>query len=169
MVTSNVVDLGVLNEAPDLGLLQVVKVVVVSGTEVSAETAVVAGDDNTTAAGGLLLVDTVLDTETSGLDGIVQDSSVLVITDTTEVDDAVVRQDVLGTTGGVLSGTTSNQLSLEIGEEVFVERLVVVLSEDGIVGLEIILGKQLVVTDSLDVWDKLSVAVWPEPCLRTPR
>lgn len=169
MVASNVVNLGVLNEAPDLGLLQVVKVVVVSGTEISAETAVVAGDDNTTATSGLLLVDTVLDTETGGLDGIVQSGSVLVITDTTEVDNAVVREDVLSTTGGVLSGTTSNQLSVVVVEEVFVERLVAVLGEDGIVGLEAILGKQLVVTDSLDVCNILSVAVWPNPCLHTPR
>lgn len=169
MVASNVVNLSVLNEAPDLGLLQVVEVVVVSGTEISAETAVVAGDDNTTATGGLLLVDTVLDTETGGLDGIMQDSGVLVITDTAEVNDAVVRQDVLGTTGGVLSGTTSNQLSLEVVEKVFVERLVVVLGEDGIVGLEAILLKQLLVTDSLDVCNKQSVAAWPEPCLHTPR
>lgn len=72
--TTNVVDLGILNKAPDLGLLQMINRVVVGGTEISAQAAVVAGDDNTATASLLLRVDAVLDTQTGGLDGVMQDS-----------------------------------------------------------------------------------------------
>lgn len=122
MVATNVVHLGILNEAPDLRLLQVVEVVVVRSTEISTQTSVVAGNDNAAAAGLLLRVDTVLDAEASGRDSVVHDGRVLVITSTTEVDDAVGGQDVLGTTGGVLGSTTSNQLGVVVVEQVFVQR-----------------------------------------------
>lgn len=153
MVASNVVDVGVLNESPVLRLLQVVQVVVVGSAEVSAETAVVAGDDNAASAGGLLLVHAVLDTQASGLDGIAQSSSVLVVTDTAEVDDAVGGQDVLGATGRVLGSTAGDELGVEVVEEVLVEAEVLLFSEDGVVGLEVVLLQQGLVTDSLDVCD----------------
>lgn len=70
--TTDIEDLGVLDKLPDLGLLQVVDIVVVGSTEIGAETSVVASDDNTTSSGLLLGVDSVLDTEASSLDGIVK-------------------------------------------------------------------------------------------------
>lgn len=153
VVASNVVDLGVLDESPVLGLLQVVQVVVVGSAEVSAETAVVAGDDDAASAGGLLLVDAVLDTQAGGLDGIVQGGGVLVVADAAEVDDAVGGQDVLGATGGVLGSTTGNELGVEVVEEVLVEAEVLLLGEDGVVGLEVVLLQQGLITDGLDVCD----------------
>jgi hypothetical protein len=151
VVASNVEDLSVLNERPDLGLLQVVKAVVVGSAEVSAETAVVAGDNNTASASWLLGVNTVLDTETGSLDGILQDGRVLVVTDTTEVDDAVGGEDVLGTTGGVLRSTSGNELGVEVVEQVLVDVKVRLFGEDGVVGLEAVLVQQSLVADSLDV------------------
>lgn len=148
---TNVENISVLSKSPDLGLLQVVEAVEVGSTEVSAEGAVVAGDDGTAAASLLLGVDTVLDTETGGLAGIAESGGVLVVTDAAEVDDAVGREDVLGTTGAVLGGTTGNQLRLVVVEEVLVEGLVLVLGEDGIVGLELVLVEELLVAESLDV------------------
>lgn len=61
MITTNVVDLGVLHQAPDLGLLEVVEAVVIGGAQVGAHAAVVAGDDDAAAAGGLGRLDAVLD------------------------------------------------------------------------------------------------------------
>jgi hypothetical protein len=151
VVASNVVDLGVLNEGPVLGLLQVVQVIVVGSTEVSAETAVVASDDNTASASGLGLINTVLDTQTGGLDGIVQSGGVLVVANTTKVDDAVGGQDVLGATGRVLGSTAGDELGVEVVEEVLVEAEVLLLGEDGVVGLEVVLLQESLVTDSLDV------------------
>ena len=148
---TNVVVISVLNQAPDLGLLQVVKTVVVSSTEVSAERAVVAGNDDTAAASLLLGVDAVLDAQARLLDSIVKDSRVLVITGTAEVDDAVGGQDVLGTAGGVLGGATSNELGVVVVEKVFVEGNVLLLGEDGVVGLEAVLVEKGLVAEGLDV------------------
>ncbi len=148
---TNVEDIGVLGKGPDLGLLQVVEVVVVGGAEVGAERAVVAGDNGAAAAGGLLGVDAVLDTKAGGLDGIVKGGGVLVIADAAKIDDAVGGEDVLGAAGAVLGGAAGDQLGLVVVEEVLVERDVLLLSQDGVVGLELVLVEELLVTDGLDV------------------
>lgn len=148
---TDVVHLGVLDELPDLGLLQVVQVVVVGSTEVGAQASVVASDDGTAAASLLLGVDAVLDTEASGLDGVVEDGRVLVVAGTADVDDAVGREDVLGTSGAVLGSAASDELGIIVVQEVLVERDVLLLGEDGIVGLEAVLVEQGLVTDGLDV------------------
>lgn len=154
MVTTNVVHVGILNEAPNLRLLQVIEIIVVGGTKISAQASVVAGNDYTATTSLLLRVDTVLDAETSSLDGIVHDGRVLVITSTAKIDNTVGGQDVLGTTGRVLGGTASNQLGIVVVEEVLVQGEVLVLGENGIVGLEAVLVEKGLVTNSLDICTK---------------
>jgi hypothetical protein len=95
VVTPDVVELGLLDEGPDVGLLQVLKLVLVGSSEVSAHAAVVAGDDDTALAGGLRLVDTVLGVDTGLLTGLLEDLAVLVIANTANVDDGVVGEQVL--------------------------------------------------------------------------
>jgi hypothetical protein len=151
VVPADIVGLGVLDEGPDVGALQVLQVVVVGGAQLSAHAAVVTGDDNAAAAGGDLGVDTVLDAQTGLLAGIAEDGGILVVADTAEVDDAVLGQDVLGTTGRVLGGAAGNQLGIVVVEEVLVEVLVLLLGQDGIVGLETVLLKQRLVAKALDV------------------
>lgn len=151
VVTADIVGLGVLNESPDIRTLQMLKVVVVGGAELGAHTPVVAGDDNATAAGRDLGVHTVLNTEASLLAGLAEDIGVLVVANTTEVDDAVGRQEVLGTTGSVLGGATGNQLGIVVVEEVLVDASMLLLSEDGIVGLEAILLEEGLVAEGLNV------------------
>lgn len=151
---TNVVDLSILNELPDLGLLQVVDIVVVGGTEISAQASVVASNDNTASASLLLGVDSVLNTETSSLDGIVEDGRVLIVTSTTEVDNAVGRENVLGASGRVLGSTTGNELGVVVVQEVLIEGDMLLLGEDSIVGLEAILVEQGLVTKGLDVCER---------------
>lgn len=151
VVAADIVDLGVLDKRPNLGLLQVLEVVVVGGTELSAHGAVVASDDNTATAGADLGVDTVLDAEASLLDSIVEDGSVLVVADTAEVDDAVGREEVLSTAGGVLGSATGDQLSIVVLEEVLEEALVLLLGEDGVVSLEAVLLEESLIAKGLDV------------------
>lgn len=158
METTNVEEISLLNEAPDLGLLQMVETVVVGSTKVGAETAVVAGDDGSATASLLLGVDAVLDTQAGGLDGIMQNGSILVVADTAKVDDAVGGQDVLGTTGRVLGGTASNQFGLVVVEKLFVDGDVLLLGQNSIIGLERVLVEQLLVADSLDIWAVLAYA-----------
>lgn len=151
VITTNVVHIGVLNELPDLRLLQVVEIVVVGGAEISAQASVVAGNDNTATTSLLVGVDAVLDAKASSVDSILHDGGVLVIASTAEVDDAVGGQDVLGTTGRVLGGTTSNQLGIEVVEQILVQREVLLLGQDGVICLESILVEKGLVANSLDI------------------
>lgn len=148
---ANVVDARVLDQGPDLGLLQVVDVVVVGGPEISAQASVMAGDDDAAAARLLLGVDAVLDTQAGGLDGVVQDGRVLVVTGASKVDDAVGGQHVLGAAGRVLSGAAGDELGVVVVEEILVQGNVLVLGEDGVIGLEAVLVQQGLVADGLDV------------------
>lgn len=97
VVTTDVVELGLLDQRPDLGLLEVLKLVLVGGSEVGAHAAVVASDDNTTLTSGLGLIDAVLGVDTGLLASILEDVTELVLTDTTDVDNGLLREHVLGT------------------------------------------------------------------------
>lgn len=93
MVATNEVCLALLDDVPVL--LQVVELVAVGGGKVGAQAAVVASHNNATAAGGLLLIDTVADLKTSLLGGVGEDVGVLVLADAAKVDDGLGREDVL--------------------------------------------------------------------------
>lgn len=153
VITTNVVHLSTLDQLPDLGLLQELDLVVVSGTQLGAHGAVVAGDDDGAAAGGLLRVDAVLDPKADLLDGIAQDGGVLVITDTTRVDDAVGWQHVLGATGRVLGGAAGDQLGVVVVEKLLEDAGVLSLGQDGIVGLEAVFVQERLISNGLDVWN----------------
>jgi hypothetical protein len=130
VVATNKVCLALLDNVPVL--LKVVKLVAVGSSKVGAQAAVVASDDNTAAASGLGLVDAVANLEASLLGGIGEDVGVLVLANAAEVDDGLGREDVLqgelerrvaqletcaaylGTSGGVLSGTTGSEDSLAV-------------------------------------------------------
>lgn len=153
MITTNVVHLSTLDQLPDLGLLQELDLVVISGTQLGAHGAVVAGDDDGAAAGGLLRVDAVLDPKADLLDGIAQDGGVLVITDTTRVYDAVGWQHVLGATGRVLGGAAGDQLGVVVVEKLLEDAGVLSLGQDGIVGLEAVFVQERLISNGLDVWN----------------
>lgn len=95
VVATDVVELSLLDERPDVGRLQVIKLVLVGGSEVSAHAAVVAGDDNTTLAGRDVLIDAVLGMDTGLLAGLLEDVTVLVLTNAANVHDGVFRKHVL--------------------------------------------------------------------------
>ena len=147
METTNVVNLGVLNLLPDVVLLQVLKLVVVGGSKICAERAVVASDDDTAATSGGLLVVEVLGLDTSLLADVLEGLAVLVLTDAANVEDRLRRQDVLGTTGGVLRSTSGNEDGLEVLDQVLVKAHVLLgVGENGIVGLQAVLLEQLLIT-----------------------
>lgn len=70
MVTANVVDLGLLDERPNLGLLKMVKLVFIGGSKVGDHAAVVAGDDNTAFSSRLSLINTVFGVDAGSLAGV---------------------------------------------------------------------------------------------------
>lgn len=149
--TADVEDIGVLGESPDLGLLQVVEVIVVGSVKGGAERPVVAGDDGAAPAGRGLGVDAVLDPQANGLNGITEDSGILIIADAAEVDDAVGGEDVLGSAGGVLGSAAGEELGVVVVQEVLVDGEVLILGEDSVVGLEAVLLKKSIVAEGLDV------------------
>lgn len=153
MVATNVIHLSVLHQTPDLGLLQVIKSVVVGGTQIGAHAPVVARNHHTTPSGGLRRLNAVLDTEASLLHGILEDGGVLVVADAAQVDNAVVGQHVLGTSGCVLGGAAGDELGVVVVEQLLVEGLVGLLSKDSIVGLQVVLGEELITAECLDVWE----------------
>lgn len=95
MVAPDVVDLGLLDQRPDVRLLQVLDLVLVCGSKVSDHAAVVAGDDDTALASGLDIVDTVFSVDTSLVAGVLENVGILVATNAADVEDRVVREHVL--------------------------------------------------------------------------
>ena len=167
VVTTNVEGLRVLNEAPDLLGLEMLELVVVGGTELGDHGAVMASDDNSAAASGGGLINSVLGANTTlgaaSLDELVGGG---VLADTSNVDYGLGGKDVLragncqlsaipkvspwkdphlSTASGVLGSTTGNVLGGVVGLDIVVDREVLVLGEDGIVGLQLILVKQSLV------------------------
>src|SRR4051812_11148287 len=113
------------------------------------------GNDNSATSSLFLLVDSVLDSETSCLDRIVEDGSIFIVTNTTKIDDRVVREHVLGTSSGVLTSSTSNQFCRVVVQEIFVDSKMFFFCEDGIVGFETVLFEKSVITLCLDVYKYL--------------
>ena len=95
VVATNIVELGLLNKGPDVRLLQVLNLVLIGGSKVSAHAAVVASDDNTTLAGGLRLIHPILGVNASLLAGLLEDLSVLVLANATNVDNRLLGEHVL--------------------------------------------------------------------------
>lgn len=146
MVATDIVELGVLNKLPDLRLLQVVQLVEVGSSQVGAQRAVVSSDDDTAAAGGGLLVVAVLGADT-GLSGdVLEDLPVLVLSDAANVDGGVGGQNVLSTTGRVLCGTASNEFRIVVLHQVVIETHVLLLSQNGIIGLQAVLLEEFLIT-----------------------
>lgn len=130
VVSTNIVVLSLLDKRPDVRLLQVVNLVLVCRSEVSAHATVVTSDNDATLAGGLDIVHTILGMDTSLVAGLLEDIGVLVLTDTANVHDGVLGEHVLlgyivdqqqprlkkgdlhsaylGTAGGVLCSTARN-------------------------------------------------------------
>lgn len=159
MVSTDVEELGALDELPDLLALEVLEVVVVGGAEVGAQAAVVARDDDAALARLDLGVDAVLDAEAGLLDGVAQGGGVLVVADAAQVDDRVGRQDVLGAAGRVLRRAARDQLGVEVGQEVLEQGRVLVLGQDRVVGLEVVLVQELLGAYCLDVWGRGGLCV----------
>lgn len=87
MVSTHVVDLGLLDERPDLRLLQMLDLVTVRCGKIGAETAVLTCDNDTAAAGRLLFIDAVFDADAFLRGGGLEDLGVLVLADGSNIDD----------------------------------------------------------------------------------
>lgn len=146
VVTTDVEDLGTLDVLPHFRLLQMVDIVEVGGSKVGAKGAVVAGDDNTTAASGCLLVIAVHCLDTSLLVDVLKRLAVLVLANAANVHGGVLGEDVLGPAGGVLGSSTSNEHGIVVLDQVFEETKVLLLGENSIVGLEAVLLEELLVS-----------------------
>lgn len=101
MVSTDVVNLSLLHERPDIGLLQMLNLVFVGGSKVGDHATIVAGDDHATFSSRLSFVDAVFDVDASLFAGLSEDIGVLVFADTANVHDGVFGEDVLRQTGAL--------------------------------------------------------------------
>jgi hypothetical protein len=95
VVSTDIVDLSLLDKSPDVGLLKVVKLVFVGSSKVGDHATVVAGNDNTTFSSGLDLVDTVFSVDTGLFAGFCEDVGVFIFANAANVGDRVLGEDVL--------------------------------------------------------------------------
>ena len=101
MVTTDIVNLSLLDQRPDLGLLQVLNLVLIRGSQMRAHAAVVTGDDDTALARGLGLIYTVLGMHTGLLACLLENVGVLVATNAADVEHRVFGEDVLSNVLGI--------------------------------------------------------------------
>lgn len=128
MVTSDIEELGILDKLPDLRLLQVLNLVQIGGRKIGAQTPVVARNHHAAPSGGRSLIVVVLGTDTGLRADILERLSVLVFSDSADVDGRVGREDVLRTTGGVLGGSTGDELRRVVLDEIVEDSEVLLLS-----------------------------------------
>ena len=95
MVSTNVVDLGLLDERPDVRLLKMFKLILVRSSEMSAHATVVASNNHTALAGGLDIIDTVLGVNACMLTGLLKRIGVLVLANAANVENRVLGEHVL--------------------------------------------------------------------------
>jgi hypothetical protein len=159
MVSTNEIMRSILNQLPDLRALQMLQVIVIRSTEIRAHRSIMARNNDAAAAGLLLLVNAVFDSETSLLHRIVQDGSVLIISDAAKEDSRIWWEKVLGSASGILSSSSGDQLGRVVVQEVFVDSEVFFLSEDGIIGFEAVFLEEGFIALSLDICGFVDVSI----------
>jgi hypothetical protein len=143
---TDVEDLRILDLLPDAVLLQVLDLVVVGSRQVGAERTVVAGDDDTAATSGRLLVVQVLSLDACVARDLLEGLAVLVLANAADVDGRVGLEHVLCTSRCVLGGTAGDEDGFVVLDQVLVEAHVLLrVGKNGIVGLEAILVEQCLV------------------------
>lgn len=88
MVAPYKVEFCLLHEIPDVRLFQVIQLVMVGCTKISAQTTVLIGDNHTTAAGRVVVVHTIFDVDTGLLARRKQHVCIFITTYTADVQNA---------------------------------------------------------------------------------
>jgi hypothetical protein len=189
MISTDKVSLGLLHQFPDFGRFQVLQLVAIRCSEISAHGAIVSSDDDTTASGWLFIVHSVLRSQPQLVCAFGEGFGILVAANASDEDNRIWRQNVLRrttesandsrdymngnvssiiytnqgmtqecpvlieqswsylyTSCGILCSSTRNQLSLAVLYQVVIETKVLFFSQNGIIGLETILLKHLLIT-----------------------
>lgn len=96
MVATNVVNPGLLDQRPDMRLLQMINLVFIGRCKMRDHAAVMASDDHTTLSGGLDIIHTVLSVHSGLFTGVFENVSIFIAADAADVGDGVFRENVLG-------------------------------------------------------------------------
>ena len=113
--------------------------------------------DHTATSSLLLLVNSVLDPQASSLNCVVKNRRIFVISYTSKEDDRVGRENILGTSSGVLSSPAGNELRRVVVQEIFVDAQVFLLSQDRVVRLESIFCEESIVSFGLDIYEGATI------------
>lgn len=169
MEATDEVDLGFFDQVPDMRLLQVLNLIVIGSSKVSAQTTIVARDYDTTNTRWLFLVDAIFCVNTSLFANVPEQLAILVFADAADVGNRVGWKDILdyrrkriyqntldqrhysavsylSTTSCVLRRTTSNADCLGVLSKVFKQTHVLLLGKDCVIGLQAIFLKKGVIT-----------------------
>lgn len=93
--SSDEIYLRFLDQVPNVWLLQVLKLIVVGGGEMSAQAAVMASDDDATAARGLVLVNAIFRVDAGFFADVCELLAMLIFSDATNVGDGVGWENIL--------------------------------------------------------------------------
>ena len=155
MEAADEVCLAVLHNIPIF--FQVLDLVMVRRSEISAQAAIVACDDDTTSPRWMLVINVISHLQTSFLVGSLKDVCVLVLAYASKIDDRVCREHILRDTldrcaaamfwtsrylcasCSVLCSTTSEKFGVSILNQLFIQGHVLFFRQDGIVRIESIL------------------------------
>mmetsp|Transcript_94706 Transcript_94706/g.197870 ORF Transcript_94706/g.197870 Transcript_94706/m.197870 type:complete len:281 (-) Transcript_94706:65-907(-) len=148
-----------LDDLPVLRGLAVVHLVVVGGVQVRAEGSLDAHNQGGAGAGGGALVLQVESLHSVGLAGLLQLVAVLVGANAAHVGSGVgLLEHPLGHSDGVLSGTTGDVLDVGQLLELLEEGLVLLLSQDGVAGQELVLLQHVLAHLRGDVQERVAHA-----------
>lgn len=141
--SGNVIKRGTFHNFPLSLLLEMIDLVGVGGGEVGDQRTMVASDENSTGTGGNLGVGLVLNVHTVALDTFSHLGGEFIVTNCADEGGRIGElKHPLRDTDGVLSGTTSDEFRLVGRNQFRVQRLVLVLGENGIVLIQLILLEQ---------------------------
>jgi hypothetical protein len=135
---TDVEHLGGLNVLPVLRGTEMGGLVMVGGTEVSSKGSVLAGDERSALAGGHILLNHVIGVNARGVVGLSKLVGEFVVADGAVVDDRVLWQDVLRTSGTVLSSTTSQNMDIVHLDDLVEDGHVLLLNQNGVISLQVV-------------------------------
>ena len=95
MVPADVVNAGLLDELPNLRLLEMFDLVVVGRCQIGAHAPIVPGDDDAASSGWMLVVDSILDSQLGLTHRVPEDIGIPVAANTSDIDHRFLREEVL--------------------------------------------------------------------------
>jgi len=147
VISTHVVDLGLVYHRPYPRLLQMLNLILVRRRQIRAHGPMMSRNNHPTLPCRLLLVHTVLDVDTLLRAHLAQRVGGFVVAHTADIPDGIGWEHVGGSTGRILSGSTGDNFGIAVLDELVVYGHVLGFSEDGVVEFKAVLLEHGVIAD----------------------